>query len=67
MDNLNNEKLLINVNGLKKMLGIGRNTALKMFNKQGIYKDFPSFKLANRYVILKDDLIKWLQEVRDNA
>lgn len=47
--------ITMNVNDVMKALNIGRETAYKLLRS----KDFPSFKLAGKYLVNKESLLEW--------
>lgn len=51
------EKLTLSVSEMQKALGIGRNTAYELVNRE----DFPAVRLGKRIVIPVEGLTAWLK------
>ena len=50
--------LFINANSLKDVLGISLTSAYELMHE----KDFPSVKIGNRIVVLKEKFIEWIDK-----
>jgi len=51
------ERVMIGVNEIMQMMGIGRNRAYEIIKSN----EFPSKKLGRRYLVHKDVFEKWLK------
>ncbi len=58
MNNTTENKLCYSVQEMAAVLGIGKNKAYDLINREG----FPAVKLNGRYVIPVDALKHWLDE-----
>mgnify|MGYP004550597045 CR=1 FL=1 len=50
---------LLSVADVQKILGIGKTRAYCLFEQ----KDFPSFRIGNRYYVRKERFEKWLDDI----
>lgn len=51
------ERVMIGVNEIMQMMGIGRNRAYEIIKQ----KEFPSIKVGRRYLVHKEVFEKWLK------
>ena len=55
------EKNILNMKEVQKLLGIGRCSTLELFHNV----KFPSFKLANKWFVKYEDLMSYLDTLKD--
>ncbi|CAI3573772.1 helix-turn-helix domain-containing protein [Clostridium neonatale] len=55
------EKNILNIKEVQKLLGIGRCSTLELFHNV----KFPSFKLANKWFVKYEDLMSYLDTLKD--
>lgn len=53
----NNEKMILTIEDLMRLLGIGRNKAYALMHSSG----FPCMRVGRTYFITKKNLLKWLE------
>ena len=58
-ENKKYEIVLLSVADVQKILGIGKTKAYSLFGQ----KDFPSFRIDNRYYVKKEKFEKWIDEI----
>lgn len=57
------ERLTMNVSDLQQALGIGRNQAYDLVNRD----DFPKIRVGRKILIPRDALIRWLDKQTQQA
>lgn len=55
---MENEKILLKVNDLQELLGIGKDKAYSLMRS----KSFPSMKLGGNYYVSREALNKWISD-----
>lgn len=54
-------KQILNIKDVQEFLGIGRCSALDLFNRA----DFPGFKLCRKWYVKYDDLMNFLELMKE--
>ena len=57
------EKLILSVEDLQQVLGIGRHTAYDLVNRA----DFPTIRLGRKILVPRDALMRWLDRQTQDA
>ena len=57
------EKLILSVEDLQQVLGIGRHTAYDLVNRT----DFPTIRLGRKILVPRDALMRWLDRQTQDA
>lgn len=55
------KKDILTIKDTQEFLGIGRCSALDLFNKA----DFPGFKLCRKWYVKYDDLMDYLEQIKE--